>query len=166
MSFLRFQSFGVKRAVIAFAAFTMLSGTSFAQSTQIDTSRDAASDTGLPCALHWHYEPMSLVDKARYHGMLEAVEKGDWKRYSNLLAGLENQALIGRVQAEKLLHPWKYRSEARELVSWLTKYADHPRFNQVYKLAKLRVPPSGLKPIPIAMASSSVDLPDPFSPTK
>ena len=31
---------------------------------------------------------------------------------------------------------------------------------------KFRLPPSGFKPHSIAIASSSVDLPDPFSPTK
>ena len=47
---------------------------------------------------------------------------------------------MGHVQAQRYLHPTKYRSRFIELAKWMRTYADHPDARRIYKLALKRKP--------------------------
>ncbi|MBL4692045.1 MAG: lytic transglycosylase domain-containing protein, partial [Magnetovibrio sp.] len=57
-----------------------------------------------------------------------------------LIARLDDRLLMGHVQAQRFLHPTKYRSKYKELKTWLGAYSDHHNAAQLYKLALRRRP--------------------------
>ncbi|MDV7340734.1 lytic transglycosylase domain-containing protein [Terasakiella sp. A23] len=92
--------------------------------------------------------PEVLDDKnlALYKQIFEVQERGRWKKADKLIKQLTDQTLMGHVQAQRYLHPTKYRSRYKELRRWLVKYHDHPQAKRIYDLAKKRRPKNALNP--------------------
>ena len=84
--------------------------------------------------------PLSKADAALYHRIFTHQRKGDWRRANRLIKKLTNRMLLGHVQAQRYLHPTRYRSRYVELAAWLKDYADHPDARRIYKLALRRKP--------------------------
>ena len=85
-------------------------------------------------------------DLSLYGQIFKLQEKGDWAAAKNLIKKLNNPLLMGHVNAQKYLHPTKYRSKYVELLQWMRKYADHPQAKRIYSLALRRRPPNWKSP--------------------
>ncbi len=81
---------------------------------------------------------LSDADAARYTQIFHQQDSGNWKSADKLIAALEDDVLMGHVLFQRYMHPTAYRSNYRELRSWLAKYADHPGAGKIYKLAMKR----------------------------
>ena len=83
---------------------------------------------------------LSVSDAQIYRQIFAFQRKGNWQRTDKLVRRLNNRILMGHVQAQRYLHPTKYRSRYSELSQWLKSYADHPDARRIYKLALKRRP--------------------------
>ncbi len=116
---------------------------------------------------------LSADDIARYRRVFALQEDGRWREAARVVAALENNVLMGHVQAQKYLHPTKYRSKYKELLLWMRSYADHPQAPRIYRLAVKRRP-KGWKPPPppngrmlrVGGREASAEPPDYVSPRK
>ncbi|WP_135081756.1 lytic transglycosylase domain-containing protein [Terasakiella sp. SH-1] len=91
-------------------------------------------------------QQLDETNLALYQQVFRLQEKGHWKKADKLIAKITDRTLMGHVQAQRYLHPTKYRSRYKELRRWLVKYHDHPQAKQIYKLAKKRRPKNALAP--------------------
>ena len=83
---------------------------------------------------------LSADDAQRYRKIFALQDKGDWKKADREIKQLSDRVLMGHVQAQRYLHPTKYRSKYKELKAWLAEYNDHHYAQQLYKLALKRRP--------------------------
>ena len=134
--------FRIKAAVIAFGlVFGVFS-----------TSNVGASDVQLAALEQGHVGevelPRLLDDEnlSLYKQIFSLQEAGRWKKADRLIEKLTDRTLLGHVQAQRYLHPTKYRSRYKELRRWLSKYNDHPQAKRIYELAKKRRPKNALNP--------------------
>lgn len=81
---------------------------------------------------------LSDADQQKYRRIFALQEDGKWAEAAKIIETLEDVVLLGHVQAQKFLHPTKYRSRYPELLRWLRKHADHPQAFRIYKLATKR----------------------------
>lgn len=93
---------------------------------------------------------LGVADVERYRKIFRLQQAGDWKKADKLIAELQDTLLLGHVQAQRFLHPTKYRSKYKELKAWLAEYNDHHYARQIYKLALRRRPANWKKPVPPA----------------
>ena len=77
---------------------------------------------------------VSQSDLKKYKSIFKALDNGDFKSVDNLVEKLDNQCLLGYVQAEKYLHA-SYKSTKEELEEWLDEYRDYPQAKRIYNLA-------------------------------
>lgn len=75
-----------------------------------------------------------------YRDIFRLQEKGDIESANEQIKKLNTSLLMGHVLAERYLHPTIYRSDFKELKTWLSKYADHPQADAIYKLALIKNP--------------------------
>ena len=70
------------------------------------------------------------------------IEKRSYffKEAEKLIQNIENNILIGRIKAQKFLHPTGYISKFSKLRDWLEKYDDHPSASRIYWLSKRKKP--------------------------
>ncbi len=87
---------------------------------------------------------LSTKDIQLYKTIFNDYRNGDFKKGDKSIAQLEDQILMGHVQALKLLHPTKHRSSFLELRDWLDKHNDQYEAKRIYKLGVKRKP-SGAK---------------------
>lgn len=135
----------VLAAVVAMFPFTVMAA---APAQPVDGSRG-----GLAGPLSVDAEvavPRILgeADLERYRRIFELQGDGKWANASKIIKQLDDDILVGHVEAQKYLHPTRYRSRYAELHRWLNRYADHPQAFRIYKLAKKRKVP-GWKPTPV-----------------
>jgi len=108
------------------------------------SASQAAETTSLPAGSKARSvdlpEILSAPDERRYRRIFALQKKGDWRRADKLIKQLDDRLLLGHVQAQRYLHPTKYRSRYTELAKWLKSYADHPDARRIYKLALSRKP--------------------------
>ena len=83
---------------------------------------------------------LNEIDLKLYKKIFSRQEQGRWKEADKLISKLNNDVLLGHVQAQRYLHPTAYRSKYKELKTWLASYADHPQAAIIYKLALQRRP--------------------------
>ena len=81
----------------------------------------------------------------RYRRIFALQETGKWKAADRETKRLEDRILLGRVLFQRYMHPTKYRSQYKELASWLKRYADEAGASRIYRLA-LRRKPKAAKP--------------------
>ena len=77
-------------------------------------------------------KPLNKNDENLYRKVFELQTKGKFKEAEKLIKIIENNILIGRVKAQKFLHPTGYISKFLELKDWLEKYDDHPSASRIY----------------------------------
>ena len=80
-----------------------------------------------------HLYALSTKDIQLYKTIFNDYRNGDFKGDKSI-AQLEDQILMGHVQALKLLHPTKHRSSFLELRDWLDKHNDQYEAKRIYKL--------------------------------
>lgn len=83
---------------------------------------------------------LSAADAARYKRVFELQETGDWKAANAIISRIQDRRLMGHVEAQRYLHPTKYRSRFTELRAWMAAHADHPQARRIHRLAVLRQP--------------------------
>ena len=83
---------------------------------------------------------LSAADRDRYRRIFALQETGKWRAADRMIRKLESRLLLGHVQAQRYLHPTRYRSKYAELAAWLKSYADQPDARRIYKLALRRKP--------------------------
>tara|TARA_R110002110_G_scaffold376568_2_gene586819 strand:+ start:331299 stop:333119 length:1821 start_codon:yes stop_codon:yes gene_type:complete len=83
---------------------------------------------------------LSTADAARYKRVFEIQETGAWKAADAIIARIQDRRLMGHVEAQRYLHPTKYRSRFSELRAWMAAHADHPQARRIHRLAVLRQP--------------------------
>jgi soluble lytic murein transglycosylase len=81
---------------------------------------------------------LSEADAQKYRKIFALQEDGQWSRASQIMDILRDKVLLGHVEAQKYLHPTKYRSRYPELLRWMQQHADHPQASRLYKLATSR----------------------------
>ena len=64
-------------------------------------------------------EPINEKDKNLYIEIFSLQENGDFQKAKELTKKLANTILLGRVEAQKYLHPTGYISKFSELKKWL-----------------------------------------------
>jgi soluble lytic murein transglycosylase len=94
-------------------------------------SRESAADASLP-------DILMDADLEKYRRIFALQEDGKWSEAAKIIKSLKDDILLGHVQAQKYLHPTKYRSRYPELLRWLRRNGDHPQAFRIYKLAKKR----------------------------
>ncbi len=90
-------------------------------------------------------EILNENDKNLYIKIFSLQEKGEFQKANQLIKKLENKILLGRVKAQKYLHPTGYISKFSELKKWLSQYNDHPSASRIYWLSN-RKKPKSVKP--------------------
>ncbi len=89
---------------------------------------------------------LSSKDIDLYKLIFTDYRNGDFSLAENKIAALENDILMGHVQALKLLHPTKHRSSFEELKDWLSKHHYQYEAKRIYKLSVKRKPSGAKKP--------------------
>jgi len=87
-------------------------------------------------------EPLNENDKNLYISIFSNQKDGDFQKANELIKKLENNILLGRVNAQKYLHPTGYISKFSELKTWLSLYDDHPSASRIYWLSNRKKPKS------------------------
>ena len=85
-------------------------------------------------------KPLNNNDEKLYRKVFELQAQGKFKEAEKFAENIENNILIGRVKAQKYLHPTGYISKFVELRDWLEKYGDHPSASRIYWLSKRKKP--------------------------
>lgn len=84
--------------------------------------------------------PLSAADIGRYQQIFALQHDKNWQAADKVIANLDNDLLMGRVLAQRYLHPTGWRSTYKELRTWLDNYNDHPAASRLYWLSKKRKP--------------------------
>lgn len=100
----------------------------------------ASADIVLP-------KPLSAADIDRYQQIFALQQEKKWDKADNVIKTLDNDLLMGRVLAQRYLHPTGWRSKYTELRDWLAKYNDHPSATRIHRLAKKRRPANYKYPV-------------------
>ena len=97
-------------------------------------------------------KPLGKADIERYRRIFglqhDARTRDDpkWDEADRLIASLDNRLLLGRVLAQRYMHPTGWRSSFNELRDWLDLYNDHPMATRIHRLARRRKPESEPSP--------------------
>ncbi len=89
---------------------------------------------------------LTQADARTYREIFELQRVGDLTAADRLIRRVENQILMGHVEAQRYLHPTAYRTPWPELKAWLAEYGDHPDANRLYRLGLKRKPASAKGP--------------------
>ena len=89
---------------------------------------------------------LSNKDVQLYKTIFNDYRNGDFKKGDESVAQLDDQILMGHVEALKLLHPTKHRSSFLELRDWLDKYNDQYEATRIYNLGVKRKPSGAVNP--------------------
>ncbi len=85
-------------------------------------------------------EPLGKADIERYRQIFSLQQESNWKEADKLINALDNDILLGRVLAQRYLHPTGWRSTYEQLKNWLAEYNDHPAATRISRLATRRKP--------------------------
>jgi soluble lytic murein transglycosylase-like protein len=88
-------------------------------------------------------QPLSAADADLYKKAFSAQAAGQWTKADELMAQLSDDRLRGHVLYERFVHP-SYKTSFAELADWLSRYADQPGAERIYKLAQSRTPKSSI----------------------
>lgn len=91
------------------------------------------------------YLLISPSDVKLYKKIFRATSQGDFDKAADLADDLENNILLGHVEAEKYLHA-DYQASYEELQNWLKQYSDLPQAGRIYKLAQRKGSSENLTP--------------------
>lgn len=134
-------------AVIAMAVLVLGHAHAQDQQSRIETAllspdvdlRSLRSGADLPAVLTEH-------DIALYREIFAVQEDGKWAEADRLIEFVRDPLLMGHVLEQRYMHPTAYRSRYHELRNWLSRFADHPDANRIYRLAMKRKPKNAPAP--------------------
>jgi len=86
-------------------------------------------------------------DVITYRKIFLFQKDGKWSAADLEIKKLNDPILLGHVEAQRYLHPTKYRSKYNELRDWLKLYSDHPQAKRIYNLAMRRKPAKAKAPV-------------------
>lgn len=112
---------------------------------------------------------MGAEDRQLYASIFELQQAGRWAEADSLIRQVDNDLLLGHVQAQRYLHPTAYTSRYDELRDWLLSYPDLPQAAAIYRLAEKRRPAESEatpKPVPGYLAGSGQELAEDNRPTR
>ncbi len=123
-------------AAILCVALAAAAGTAAAEGSHVESAlfgpnAAAVADAPLP-------QPLTRADADRYGRIFSLQERGEWRAADREIKQLGDEILLGHVNAQRYLHPTRYRSRYRELYAWLKLYNDHPSARRIYRLAVKR----------------------------
>ena len=87
-------------------------------------------------------KPLNEKDLKLYTEIVSLQKDGKFKLADTLIDKLDSKILLGRVKAQRYLHPTAYTSKFSELKKWLETYNDHPSASRIYWLSKRKKPKS------------------------
>ena len=90
--------------------------------------------------------PLGAADVKRYQEIFDLQQDKQWHDADAIIEELDNPLLLGRVLAQRYLHPTGWRSKYTELRDWLALYNDHPSATRIYRLARKRRPADAKAP--------------------
>ena len=85
-------------------------------------------------------------DVERYRRIFALQEAGDMDAADALIEEIGDDRLMGHVLFQRYMHPTAWRSTYPQLRSWMSAYADHPRAQQIHRLALQRRPSGAGRP--------------------
>ena len=85
-------------------------------------------------------KPLNKNDEDLYKEIFALQNEGNFQEADKLTEKIENKILIGRIKAQKYLHPTGYISKFIELKEWLENYNDHPSASRIYWLSERKKP--------------------------
>lgn len=65
---------------------------------------------------------LKMADRFAYRRIFALQKQANWRAADALIAQLENPVLLGKILAERYLHP-RYKTSSDQLVSWLQQYS-------------------------------------------
>lgn len=89
---------------------------------------------------------LSDSDADLYARIFDLQRDGQWKQADRLIKQISDPVLMGHVLFQRYMHPTAYRSQFKELQTWMAAYADHPGATRIYELAKRRQPAGSKAP--------------------
>ncbi len=89
---------------------------------------------------------MPQDDADRYRRIFALQEAGDMAAADALIEEIEDDRLMGHVLYQRYMHPTAWRSTYSQLRSWMSAYADHPKAQQIHRLALQRRPQGSSRP--------------------
>ena len=84
-------------------------------------------------------KPLNEKDLKLYTEIFSLQKEGKFKLADILIEKLESKILLGRVKAQRYLHPTAYISKFSELKKWLDTYNDHPSASRIYWLSLIHI---------------------------
>ncbi len=135
----------LKRTAFALA-FALLLNLGLLSSLSAEESKTSALNNETSASQSNDYNLLNDEDQALYRKIFKLQEHGEWHSADKLIKRLSDKTLMGHIQAQRYLHPSKYRSHYKELRIWLSKYNDHPQAERIYDLALKRRPKNALNP--------------------
>lgn len=106
----------------------------------ITASSDCKAENIFDYNIHQHVLRKLSLDRSdikNYKKIFSQLKKQNFTKIDELSAKIENPLLLGTVKAAKYLDK-KYSSQPAELQSWLSQNPDHPFFNRIQRLYKLK----------------------------
>ena len=91
--------------IILCIAIGLVAGLTVAQAAETASLPANAQNIATPLP-----DILSKADRSRYKKIFDIQERGDWHRADRLIKKLDNKVLLGHIQAQRYLHPTKYRS--------------------------------------------------------
>ena len=89
---------------------------------------------------------LSDADVDHYRRIFALQAAGDMGAADEIIEEVADRRLMGHVLFQRYMHPTAWRSTYPQLRSWMAEYADHPRAQQVYRLAQQRRPSGSSRP--------------------
>ena len=87
-------------------------------------------------------KPLNEKDLKLYTEIFSLQQDGKFKLADSLIDKLDSKILLGRVKAQRYLHPTAYISKFSELKTWLDSYSDHPSASRIFWLSNRKKPKS------------------------
>lgn len=85
-------------------------------------------------------EPLAPAQADLYRQIFSLQDEGLMAEAEKLIAGLQDQRLVGHALAQRYLHPQAYEASFEELRDWMGRYGDHPQAERIFALALKKKP--------------------------
>jgi soluble lytic murein transglycosylase len=147
MTVLRKSWMCMRRALAGLMALMLLASAAYAQDAEVFAIR-----------------VLDAEDIALYQQIVDAQTRTDWATADRLMKRLKNREIIGHLLYERYMHPTAYRSSFQELASWMSKYADQPGAERIYRLAQRRRPKGAALKAPVPLTQKEPAAETQYSP--
>lgn len=134
---MKFKNLSIRVVLLAAVVWGAINSSSSAFAAETEIINRSSSNK------IFSYLKVSEDDIKYYKRIFHFIEIEDFKSADKEIKKLDNNILMGHVQAEKFLSK-SYKSSFGELKKWLENYSDLPQAASIYRLAKRKGNPSEL----------------------